>query len=147
MSDQGSDRSSPPPDYEMTRPCEEVLQSLSDGRLIAEAAASKLAALTIPDPNIDPEEIEEHLSELWQILLVYLAEAQNRVKVVADLIFCIARLPPLLTASGEQLAVDEGLQRVWQDVPTLGWELREQWNCECFFLSLIYSVALSDLCH
>ena len=50
--------------------------------------------------------------------------------MVADLILCIARLHPVLTQPGEQLAVDDGVQRVWQDVPTLGWALREEWNCE-----------------
>jgi hypothetical protein len=130
MSDEASDQDSPPPDYDMTGPCKEVLQSFADGHLTAAAAAPKLAALTIPDPNIDPEEIEEYLRELWQIILVYLARNKSRVKTIADLIWCLARLPPVLTESGEQLAVDDGCQRVWQDVPTLGWELRDEWNCE-----------------
>jgi hypothetical protein len=131
MSDHDSDRSSPPPGYEMTRPCKEILQSLSDGNLTAVEAAPRLAAFTVPDPDIDPEECEEHLQELWAILLEFLGEAPGRVKMVADLIMCIAHLPPVLTESGEQLAVDDGTQRVWQDVPTLGWALREEWNCEC----------------
>jgi hypothetical protein len=49
--------------------------------------------------------------------------------MVADLILCIARLHPVLIQPGEQLAVDDGVQRVWQDVSTLGWALREEWNC------------------
>jgi hypothetical protein len=131
MSDQNSDRSSPPPGYKMTQPCEEILQSLSDGRLTADEAAPRLAAFTVPDPDIDPEECEEHLQELWAILLEFLGEAPGRVKMVAELILCIARLPPVLTEPGEQLAVDDGTQRVWQDVSALGWVLREEWNCEC----------------
>lgn len=130
MSDHDSNRSSPPPGYEMTRPCEEILQSLSDGHLTTAEAAPKLAAITVPDPNIDPEECEEHLQELWAIVLEFLAKAPGRVKMVADLIWCIARLPPVLTESGHQLAVNDGDERVWQDLPTLGWELREEWNCE-----------------
>jgi hypothetical protein len=136
MPDHDSDGSSPPPDYEMTRPCEEILQSFAAGHLTAASAAPKLAALTIPDPNIDPEEIEEHLRELWQILLVYLARNAGTVKIIADLIWCIARLPPALIGSGEQLAVDDGCQRVWQDVPSLGRELREEWNCKYWCLCL-----------
>lgn len=128
MSDHDSNRSSPPLDYEMTRPCEEILQDLSDGRLTAAEAAPKLAAVTVPDPNI--EECEEHLQELWAILLDFLGQAPGRVKMVADLILCIACLPPVLTESGEQLAVDDGVQRVWQDLSTLGWALREEWHCE-----------------
>jgi hypothetical protein len=130
MSDQASDQDSFLADYEMTRPCEEILQRFADGHLTAAEAAPKLAALTVPDPNIDPEECEEHFQELWAIVLNFLKKAPGRVEMVADLILCIARLPPILTESGEQLAVDDGCQRVWQDVPTLGWELRDEWNCE-----------------
>jgi hypothetical protein len=130
MSDLDSDSSSPPPDYGMSRPCEEILQTLADGRLTAAEAAPKLAALTIPDPNIDPEDSEEYLQELWEIVLVFLKEVPGRVKIVADIVLCMARLPPVLTESGEQLAVNDGRERVWQDLPTLGWALRDEWNCE-----------------
>jgi len=145
MSDHDSDRSSPPPGYKMTRPCEEILQSLSDGSLTADEAAPRLAAFTVPDPNIDPEECEEHLQELWAVLLEFLGKAPGRVKMVADLILCIARLPPVLTESGEQLAVDDGVQRVWQGVPTLGWVLREEWNCECSRVSGLEPLSGGDV--
>ena len=82
-----------------------------------------------PGPKIDTEECEEHLQELWAILLEFPGQAPGRVKMVADLILCIARLHPVLTQPGEQLAVDDGFQRVWQDVSTLGWALREEWHC------------------
>jgi hypothetical protein len=72
MSEHGSDKNTSPPGYDMKRPCEEILQNLSDGRLTAAEAAPKLSAITVPDPNIDPEEYEEHLQELWAILLEFL---------------------------------------------------------------------------
>jgi hypothetical protein len=112
----------------MIRPCEEILQNLSGCRLTAAEAAHKLAALTIPDPNIDPEECEEFFQEPWAI--DFLKKAPGRVKMVADLIWCIARLPPVLTKSGEALSVNDGDELVWQDLSTLAWELREEWNCE-----------------
>jgi hypothetical protein len=55
----------------------------------------------------------------------------SRVETVADLLFCISQLPPPVTKSGKQLAVNEGSERVWEDTPTLGWELRDEWNGEC----------------
>jgi hypothetical protein len=134
MSAQTSDQNYPPPDSELIRPCEEVLQSLADGHLTAASAASKVAAITVPDPNIHPEEIGAHLWELWQTLLAYLARNPGRVKTIADLIWCIARPPPVLTEARDPLAVDDGCRRVWQDLSRLGWELSEEWNCEYRYL-------------
>jgi hypothetical protein len=136
MSEHGSDKNTPPSGYDMARPCEEILQNLSDGRLTAAEAAPKLAAITVPDPIMDPEECEEHLQELWEILLEFPGQAPGRAKMVADLVLCIARLPPVLTQPGEQLAVDDGVQRVWQDVSTLGWALREEWHCGRYLVTV-----------
>lgn len=130
MSDQSSQRSPSPVEYAMTHPCEEVLQSLWDGHLTAAAAAPKLAAITIPDPNIDLEEIEGHLWILWGKVLTCLEKVPGRLKTVADLISHISSLRPVLTKSGEQLALDEGTQHAWQDLPVLGWHLGERFNCE-----------------
>jgi hypothetical protein len=52
----------------------------------------------------------------------------SRVETVANLIFCVSQLPPPVTKSGKQLAVNEGGERVWEDTLTLGWELRDEWN-------------------
>jgi hypothetical protein len=73
-------------------------------------------------------------------LLEFPGQAPGQVKILADLILCIARLPSVLTQPGEQLAVDDGVQRVWQDVSTLGWALREEWNCGRCLVTVSWSL-------
>jgi hypothetical protein len=58
MSEHGSDKNTSPPGYDMTRPCEEILQNLSDGHLTAAEAAPKLAAITLPDPTPTPKNVK-----------------------------------------------------------------------------------------
>jgi hypothetical protein len=70
----------------------------------------------------------------------------SRVETVADLLFCISQLPPPVTKSGKQLAVNEGGERVWEDTPTLGWELRDEWNGEnAFPAQLVPPKEMTDL--
>lgn len=129
MSNRNSDRSpSPIPDDEKTRHNEQIIEDLFAGRLTAEAAATKIAAITVPDPNIDSEGCEEDLQMLWSLVLANLIAEPDRVDTVANLISCISSLPPPMTKLGKQLAVNEGTLRVWDDTPTLGWALRDEWN-------------------
>lgn len=120
-----------------------VINSLFTGQLIAESAASRLAGITVPNPNIDPEDCEEDLQLLWGNVLTSLVEVPDQVSTVADLIWCISKLPPPITESGQQLAVNEGIERVWNDTPTLGWALRDEWNGE--FSQSIYSSTIHAL--
>jgi hypothetical protein len=126
-----SDQDSPPSKYDEQAPSYEViLQNLFSGHLTPESAAPKLAAIAIPNPDNDPEECEEDLQLFWNHVLSVIMKVPRRVETVASLIFCISQLPPPVTKSGKQLAVNEGGERVWEDTPTLGWELRDEWNGE-----------------
>jgi hypothetical protein len=73
---------------------------------------------------------EEDLQLFWNHVLSVIMKVPSRVETVVNLSFCISQLPPV-TKSGKQLAVNEGGELVWEDTPTLGWELRDEWNCEC----------------
>lgn len=129
MTEPFSQRGSSPPAFDkMTDFHDQTLQKFHTGQLATEAAASKLARVTIPDPTIDPDECEESLQLLWSNVLASLIQAPDRVGSVANLILCISRLPPVVTESGKELVVNEGLQRVWDDAPTLTWALREEWD-------------------
>lgn len=149
MSNRSSNRSPSPPglDDEKIRHTEEVLRSLFTGNLTVEEAATKLAATTIPDPNIDLEDCEEDLQVLWGRMLAYPMEPPSRVNTVASLILYISQLPPPITVSGKQLVVNEGTLRVWDDTPTLGWALHDEWNGETLTLSaaFCFSVRLIPL--
>lgn len=97
-----------------------IMQSLFASQLTALAAASRLAAIATPNPNVDPEECEEDLQLLWVSVLACLVETPDLVDVVANLIWCISKLPPPITESSQQLAANEGVERVWADTPTPG---------------------------
>jgi hypothetical protein len=126
-----SSQDSPPSKYdEQARSYDIILQNLFSDHLTPETAAPKLAAIAIPSPDIDPEECEEDLQLFWNHVLSVMMKVPSRVETVANLIFCISQVPPPVTKSGNQLAVNEGGERVWEDTPTLGWELREEWNGE-----------------
>jgi hypothetical protein len=57
-----SSQDSPPSKYdEQARSYEVILQNLFSGHLTQESAAFQLAAIAIPNPDIDPEECEEDL--------------------------------------------------------------------------------------
>jgi hypothetical protein len=122
--------SSPSKYNEQARDYEDVLKQLFSGHLTPGTSAPKLASIAVPDPDIDPEECEEDLQLFWNHVLSDILEVPGGVKTVADLIFCISKLPPPITSSGEPLAVDDSRWRVWEDTLTLGWELYNEWNSE-----------------
>jgi hypothetical protein len=123
--------SSPSKYDEQARDYEDVLKQLFSGHLTPGTSAPKLASIAVPNPNIDPEDCEGDLQSFWQDVLAAMVEIPGRVPLVANLIFCMSQLPSPITSSGKPLAVNEGGERVWEDTPTLGWILRDEWNCEC----------------
>ncbi|KAM0720933.1 hypothetical protein Q7P37_003218 [Cladosporium fusiforme] len=122
-----SEQSSLSPGQELPNPRKNIIQSVLDGHVSAETAAPKLAAVSLPDPNGDMDEMENNISAIWDTLLVFLQQDPSCVKVIADLIFYISHLPPVLTNSGAQLIMNECLH-VWRDCPFLGLSLREEMN-------------------
>lgn len=146
MSNRNSSSLEPKELNELVNCQEDVLKGLFDGHLTTATAAPQLAAVTIPDSNIDSEACEERLQMLWNNVLYFLIREPNRIDTIATLIHCISNLPLPLTEDGKQLAVNEGLRRVWEDKPTLGWELRDEWNGEvtlCRFRFTCYSRRLT----
>jgi hypothetical protein len=133
-----SGQNSPSPGYdEQASTLEEILRQLFSGHLTPETAAPKLATIAVPNPNIDPEDCEGDLQSFWEDVLAAMLETPDRVQLVADLIFCMSQLPPPIDKSGKPLAVNEGGERVWEDTPTLGWVLRDEWNGECTLSSQV----------
>lgn len=130
-----SEQSSLSLERELPNPRCGVIQSVLDGHLSAEAAAPELAAVSLPDPDDDVDENEFNVSEVWDTLLVFLEQDPSIVKVVADLIFHVSRLPPVLTKSGAQLTMNEGLL-VWGDCPFLALSLGEEMNSMLLCLAL-----------
>jgi hypothetical protein len=60
-----SSQDSPPSKYDEQAPSYEViLQDLFSGNLTPETAAPKLAAIAIPNPDIDPEECARKAGEV-----------------------------------------------------------------------------------
>lgn len=120
-----------------------VLRDLFDGQISPQAAAPKLAAITLPRPppdqDDDEDEAEEalaHIEGLWKNILDSLEEAPEHVKTVCDLIVCMSQLEPALTVSGKQFCDSDPLQRVWEDAPCLGFSLRDEWSSELSSLDI-----------
>ncbi|TLD04549.1 hypothetical protein E2P81_ATG10499, partial [Venturia nashicola] len=115
-------------DDEKTRHIRQTIQSLFNGCLTAEAVAAELAVITVPNPNINPRKCEGDLRLLWCLVLASLIAQPDRVDTIGNLIICISKLPPPITKSGKQLAVNQGILRVWDDTPGLAWALRDEWD-------------------
>lgn len=73
---------------------------------------------------------------LWGLVLASLIAEPDRVDTIGNLIICISKLPPPITKSGKQLAVNRGILRVWDDTPGLAWALRDEWDGRSLTLDL-----------
>lgn len=97
---------------------EAVIRELLDGHLTPQAAAPKLAAVTLPDPipDIDNEDDEEeilvNLERMFNMMLKALETRPECVHTIFDLMICISQLPPALTESGNHFA-EKTLQGVF----------------------------------
>jgi hypothetical protein len=113
-----------------------VLHDLFDGQVSPQSAATSLAAITLPGPvpgpaNTNEDEAEEalaHIEGMWHNIISSLEEAPEHAKTVCDLIIWMSQLQPALTVSGDQFCDSEPRQRVWEDIPRLGWSLRDEWS-------------------
>lgn len=121
----------------------DIIRELLNDQLTTETAATDLAAVTIPGPirDIDNEEVENDImadiERMFNFMLDALEKNPTRVPSIFNLIICISQLPPVYTISGRRLCATDPVQRVWEDLPSLGWSLNSEWNSKYFRLTLL----------
>lgn len=111
---------------------EAVTRRFFDNELSPETAAQKLATIVLPSPPPDQDDDDDedctmaHIEGMWRHIIGMLEVTPERAQTACDLIVCMSQLPPVLTISGRQLCEEN--QCAWQDVPRLGWALRDEWS-------------------
>jgi hypothetical protein len=132
--------SSLPSPEELTYQHATTLQELFDGTLTPQTAATKLSALTIPNPKIRRHKNAYPIQLLFENILSSLHEHPNQVQTVADLIISISELPPIWTkpepGAPKHFIVDENTG-IWDDEgKEFGRVLNGEWEGE--FARLVY---------
>jgi hypothetical protein len=87
--------SSLPSPEELRRQHSTTLQELFDGILTPATAATKLSAITVPNPKIRRHKYADLIQLLFENILSSLHKHPDQVQAVADLIVCISQLPPI----------------------------------------------------
>jgi len=117
---------------------EAVTRRFFDNELSPETAAQKLATIVLPSPPPDQDDDDDedctmaHVEGMWMHIIGMLEVTPERAQTACDLIVCMSQLPPVLTISGRQLCEEN--RRAWQDVPRLGWALRDEWSSKSAWL-------------
>jgi hypothetical protein len=105
---------------------EPILQDYLHGEQTVEATTTSLASCTLA---ADPQDPEEGLDSLWNILrFAAIKNPEHQLKII-DILISLSRRN-VLNDQGEPLTVDEGQLQVWKDLPKFGWNLRDALDSE-----------------
>ena len=103
---------------------EKILQNLLAGRLSSQAAAEALGSVSLSHPDR-----EVGLGHTWEAIFVAARVAPEGQEKLTQLLASMSKLPPPKDAKDRQLMLYDG--RIWDDMPTLGWIAREEWDGAC----------------
>ncbi|KAJ5131441.1 uncharacterized protein N7515_007480 [Penicillium bovifimosum] len=99
-----------------------ILHDLFSDSISAQKAAEHLASISLANE----EEPEEGITSLWKLIIKCAYELPQQHDKIVDVLVQLSKLPDAKTSSGEPILLYE--KQVWKDLPTLGWQFRDEWN-------------------
>lgn len=88
-----------------------------------QSAAEQLAAISLAKGSL-----EAGLGGTWGSIIAAAREFPEHQHHLVELLVALTQLPPALDTQGQPLMLYEG--RVWTDLPMLGWDFNDEWNCK-----------------
>lgn len=105
----------------------QALQAFLAGNISSvHAAAEKFTAVAARAGN-SSEEIGDALYRMWKLVIDVAQNFPETQDKLVELLTEVENLPDL-ERDGHTF-IHHGM-KVWNDLPTFGWEMRERWNCE-----------------
>lgn len=101
----------------------EALQDLFAGRVTTQSAADALVRSFLESES-SLEDIFE--AGIWDVIVAAARELPEHHNKLVELLVYFSGLPPAKDDKGEQRKVYG--ERIWQDLPTFGWDMNREWN-------------------
>lgn len=104
----------------------QALQNFLAGTISVHTAAERFTAVTASAGN-NSEEVGKALTRMWKFVMDLAQDFPETQDKIVELLAEIEKLPDL--EHDGHTVIYHGM-KVWSDLPTFGWEMRDRWNCE-----------------
>ncbi|KAJ5581519.1 hypothetical protein N7535_000139 [Penicillium sp. DV-2018c] len=107
---------------ETTAPRLAILQDLFSDNISAQNTAEHLASISLAN-EVEPE---EGITSLWKLIIKCAYEYPEQHDKLVEVLVQLSKLPDAKSSTGEPILLHG--KQVWKDLPTLGWQFRDEWN-------------------